>query len=79
VDVGPRPGKHIGVTRRAGDGAGRRPQPLHRPWTPADLRRDRLVHSIHTPYYGDALSVLSTRLYQAMWATPGRNVLEAAS
>jgi hypothetical protein len=45
--------KHTGVVRCAVEGTSIHPQAVHRPEPAADLRRSRVVHSFHTPYYGD--------------------------
>jgi hypothetical protein len=61
--------KHNDVVRRCGENRSARPQDLHLFGTPADLRRDRVVHTFHTPYYGDELYRGTPRLQYGVWVT----------
>jgi hypothetical protein len=67
-NLGPR-WKHNDVVRCAGEKLPAHPQDLHPLATPADLRRDRVVHSFHTPYYGDELYQETPRLQYGVWVT----------
>jgi hypothetical protein len=69
VDEPRAPWKHNDVVRSAGEKRRGRPQELHGSRTAADLRRNRVVHSFHTPYYGDAIYLRTPLLQYGVWVT----------
>jgi hypothetical protein len=62
-------GKHTGVVRRPGENPLRRPQEVHPTEPRADLGRSRVVHSFHTPYYGDGIYLRTPSLQYGVWVT----------
>jgi UDP-N-acetylglucosamine enolpyruvyl transferase len=69
VDTAATRWKHNRVVLHGGDNLERRPQDLHLTGTGADLQREGMVHSFHTPYYGDVLYQGTPLLQYGVWVT----------
>jgi hypothetical protein len=69
VDAAPDRWKHNGVVRGPGENLPGHPQELHPTEPRSDLRRSRMVHSFHTPYYGDGMYLKNPSLQYGVWVT----------
>jgi hypothetical protein len=69
VDAAPVRWKHNGVVRGPGENLASGPQEVHPTEPRPDLRRSRMVHRFHTPYYGDGMYLRNPSLQYGVWVT----------